>query len=52
LLSVSETTTERGIFEYETFARHRYSNIDDEALDSVVEVRIDETNFQIVATRG
>ena len=27
----------RGICEYETLVRQRYSNIDDEALDSVVE---------------
>ena len=42
LLGVSESTTERGIFEYEAFARQRYSNIDEEALDSVVEGRINE----------
>ena len=37
LLGVSESTIKRRILEYETFVRQRYSNIADEALDSVVE---------------
>ena len=37
LLGVSESTIKRRIREYETFVIQRYSNIADEALDSVVE---------------
>ena len=37
LLGVSESTIKRRIREYETSVRQRYSNIADEALDSVVE---------------